>query len=405
MAVVCANCGAQSSSGFFCANCGARLPAPGVTATGDATAPDDQASFEAPSYAASGAPPGGTAEPTSSATHPPHDLATEQDGAAGQGDEPVAEELADEYEDEQAGRPALVAAGVLDLVGGALLFAWFVAGGLYGAGRGAGFGFNFAHEFNVAHIDNFGIGSVGLFTVAVLSVVAGILCLQRSFGAHQVGQGLTVAMATFGLATLVRFMQFQLSIHTRAGWGGFAQLVFLIGLFALTFAGLVAAARPVWEALHATELEEGRLAWLSVFFALTAVLCITLFFPLFHRAVDPNTGGHLGAYFTHHYLSGTFILVLYLLVPTLALLSWDHAFEWGLLGGWSLCLVIDAAAAVITRDAFSSGALTWALALRLAVSAALLALVVVRILTAPRPGAEEERATDVYPEPSTTYTG
>jgi hypothetical protein len=64
-------------------------------------------------------------------------------------------------------------------------------------------------------------------------------------------------------------------------------------------------------------------------------------------------------------------------------------------------------AAVLTRDAFSSGALTWALALRLAVSVALLALVVVRIITAPRPGAEEEedRAGGLHPEPSASYTG
>ncbi|MBO0893634.1 MAG: hypothetical protein J2O39_04590, partial [Acidimicrobiales bacterium] len=175
MAVVCANCGAESSSGFFCANCGARLGDAGGSPTGsdpyEAGAPD-RPSFEAPSYVA------------------PSPLAEEADAG-----------LDVEEAEEGRGRPALVAAAVLDLVAGALLFAWFVAGGLYGAGRGAGFGFNFGHEFNVAQTDNFGFGSIGLFAVAVLCVVAGILCLERSPRVHQLGRGLTVAMGTFGLAT------------------------------------------------------------------------------------------------------------------------------------------------------------------------------------------------------------
>lgn len=411
MAVVCANCGTESSSGFFCANCGARLGE--ASPEGATPSPGERGphwpSFEAPSYSASTEPPGDPAASFTATgagvtgTDAGHDVAGAHghDMAATYGPDDEAEEY-DEGEDEDWRRPTLVAAGILDIVAGALLFTWYVAGGLYGAGRGAGFGFNFGHEFNVAHTDNFFFGSVALFAVAVLAVVAGILC--RSPRAHRVGRGLTVALGTFGLATLVRFMQFQLSIHTRAGWGGFAQLVFLIGLFALTFAGLVAAARPVGEALRTTDLSDGRLGWLAVFFGLTALLCVTLFFPLFHRAVDPNTGGHLGPYFQHHYLAGTFILLLYLFVPTLALINPDRIFEPALLGGWSLCLAVDAIAGVVTRDAFSSGALTWTLALRLAVSLALLALVVIRIISAPRKG-EQGRAASYYPQPSTSYTG
>jgi hypothetical protein len=295
--------------------------------------------------------------------------------------------------------------GILDLVAAALLFAWFVAGGLYGADHGGSFGFNFGHEFNVAETDNFAFGSIALFAITVLSAAAGILCRGRLAWVRQIGRGLTVALATFGLIHLVRFMQFQLSIHTRLGWGGFPQLVFLLALFALTFAGIIAAARPVGNALRTRGLKEGQLPWLAGFLGLTALLVVTLFFPLFHGALDPNTGERLGAYFTHHYLAGAFTLVLYLFVPTVAVLSSDRVFEGSLLGTWSLCLVVDALAAVFTRDAFSSGKLTWALTLRLAVSLALFALSMVRILTTPRAERVEGQEAAYYAEPSTSYTG
>jgi hypothetical protein len=308
-------------------------------------------------------------------------------------------------EAESEGRTALGVVGILDLVAAALLFAWFVAGGLYGADHGGSFGFNFGHEFNVAETDNFAFGSIGLFAITVLSAAAGILCRGRVGWVRQVGRGVTVALATFGLAHLVRFMQFQLTIHTRLGWGGFPQLVFLLALFALTFAGIIAAARPVGNALRTKGLEEGQLPWLAAFLGLTALLCVTLFFPVFHGALDPNSGERLGAYFTHHYLVGVFILVLYLFVPAVAVLSSDRVFEGSLLGTWSLCLVVDALAAVFTRDAFSSGKLTWSLTLRLAVSLALFALAVVRIITTPRAEWAGTEESAYYPEPSTSYTG
>lgn len=364
LAVVCTNCGAESSSESFCANCGARLPETG------------SASPTAGAGARSGDAPAPSWVPTSLAGG---DTSVSADPTAEEAGPPWLEAL--DIGTEDRGRGALVAAAVLDLVAGALLFAWFVAGGLYGAGRGGGFAFNFGHQFNVAHTDNFFFGSLGLFTVLVLSVVAGILCLQGNARVGQVGRGLTVALATFGLALLVRFMQFELSVHSRVGWGGFGQLVFLFGLFALTFAGISAAAGPVSDALRTTTVEDGRLPWLAGAFLLTGLLCLTLFFPLFHGALDPNTGERLGGYFTHHYLAGSFILVLYLFVPALALLSSDTTFGWSLLGGWSLCLVVDALASVFTRDAFSSGALAWNLELRLAVSLALFVLAVAGALT------------------------